>query len=130
MWRQVRAAARTSALFLSGLAVLLGTGCFASGELTTRQILTDAQRRREAAMLPTFTPTASATVPPATPTVTRTPNPGRTLAWVRRVLDGNTVVVDGGYTVRYIGVDTPGAGMFRRPVEPFGPDAAERNIEL
>jgi hypothetical protein len=49
---------------------------------------------------------------------------------VLRVWDGNTVLIEGGYTVRYIGVNTPGGGMFRRPVEAFGREAAERNVEL
>jgi micrococcal nuclease len=49
---------------------------------------------------------------------------------VRRVWDGNTILIEGGFTVRYIGVNTPGGGMFRRPVEPFGREAAERNVEL
>ncbi len=112
------------------ITVLGLAGCFATGELTTRQILIDAERRRQAALPPTHTRTPTQT--PVTPTMTptRTPNPGRTLANVRRVWDGNTILIDGGYTVRYIGVETPGAGMFRRPVEPFGREAAERNIEL
>ncbi len=121
-----------SLIGISALAIaLLGSaGCFATGELTTRQILIDAERRRQSALPPTATRTPTPT--PVTPTMTptRTPNPGRTLANVRRVLDGNTILIDGGYVVRYIGVDTPGAGMFRRPVEPFGREAAERNIEL
>jgi endonuclease YncB( thermonuclease family) len=110
---------------------LLGTsGCFATEELTTRQILIDARRRRDLALPPTLTPTSTPTIPIPTATPTRTPNPGRTLANVRRVWDGNTILIEGGFTVRYIGVNTPGAGMFRRPVEPFGREAAERNIEL
>jgi endonuclease YncB( thermonuclease family) len=122
---------RTSILGLALLIIVPAiAGCFSSSELTTRQILIDAERRRAMAMLPTLTPTLTAVPPSVTPTPTRTPNPGRTLANVRRVWDGNSILIDGGYTVRYIGVDTPGAGMFRRPVEPFGREAAERNIEL
>ena len=55
---------------------------------------------------------------------------GRTLGTVLRAWDGNTIELEGGYSVRYIGVNTPGAGMFRRPVEPFGREAADRNVEL
>lgn len=47
-----------------------------------------------------------------------------------RAWDGNTVLIEGGLSVRYIGVLTPGAGMFGRPVEPFGREAAERNVAL
>jgi micrococcal nuclease len=46
------------------------------------------------------------------------------------VWDGNTILLEDGLTVRYIGVDTPGAGMFNRPLEPFGRQAAERNLAL
>ena len=44
--------------------------------------------------------------------------------------DGNTILLEGGNSVRYIGVNTPGAGMFNRALEPFGREAAERNVEL
>jgi micrococcal nuclease len=128
--RLVRTLGLVLGLTLFGVTMLVTAGCFSSGELTTRQILIDAKRRREMAMLPTLTPSATPTPPIPTASPTRTPNPGRTLANVRRVWDGNTILLEGGYTVRYIGVDTPGAGMFRRPVEPFGSEAAERNIEL
>ncbi len=47
-----------------------------------------------------------------------------------RVWDGNTVLISGGLTVRYVGVESPGAGMFSRPLEPFGRQAAERNVAL
>jgi endonuclease YncB( thermonuclease family) len=128
--RLCRVPGRVAIVGLVALALLGTAGCFAGGELTTRQILIDARRRRDLALppTPTLTPTPIPPIPTATPT--RTPNPGRTLAHVRRVWDGNTILVEGGFTVRYIGVNTPGAGMFRRPVEPFGREAAERNIEL
>jgi hypothetical protein len=46
------------------------------------------------------------------------------------VWDGNTVLIEGGFSIRYLGVSTPGGGMFNRPVEPFGREAAERNVAL
>lgn len=112
------------------LILLAATGCFFGGELITERMLEDAERRRYrgAASLATSTPTPLSFTPTAIPT--RTPGPGRTLATVRRVWDGNTVLIDGGYSVRYIGVNAPGAGMFGRPLEPFGRAAAERNLEL
>ena len=76
----------------------------------------------------------SPTLPPTPPTTTviptPTPRPGREWARVFRVWDGNTVLIDGGLTVRYIGVETPGGGMFNRPLESFGREAAERNVGL
>jgi micrococcal nuclease len=56
--------------------------------------------------------------------------PGREQATVLRVWDGDSFLIEGGLTVRYIGVSSPGAGMFDRPIEPFGVDAAKRNVAL
>lgn len=44
---------------------------------------------------------------------------------VHRVVDGDTVVLDGGTRVRLLGVDTPETKAPDRPVEPLGPEAAE-----
>src|SRR5207247_7913257 len=106
------------------------TSCIGNGELVTQQLFTEARERQERRAIPTPTGTATPIPPTATATSTRTPPPGREIARVIRVWDGNTVEIEGGYSVRYIGVATPGAGMFRRPVEPFGREGAERNIEL
>jgi micrococcal nuclease len=108
---------------------LLG-GCFTSGTLVTERIVQDARRRQERAAGPTATSTPIITPATFTPSPTRTPQPGRSLAQVVRVWDGNTILIDGGYSVRLIGVEAPGAGMFRRPLEPFGREAAERLVEL
>jgi len=110
--------------------VLVASGCFARGELISQRILDDAQRRRQLGIVPTPSATPSPLPASITPTPTRTPPAGRSFATVRRVWDGNTILIDSGYSVRYIGVNTPGAGMFGRPLDPFGRDAAERNVEL
>jgi micrococcal nuclease len=41
-----------------------------------------------------------------------------------RVVDGDTIELDGGEHVRLIGVDTPESVDPRRPVEPFGKEAS------
>jgi micrococcal nuclease len=46
---------------------------------------------------------------------------------VTRVVDGDTVVIEGGYRVRYIGIDTP---EVRPEPEPFGIEALEANRRL
>ena len=48
-------------------------------------------------------------------------------AWrtVERVIDGDTVVLDGGERVRLIGVDTPETVHPTKPVERFGREASE-----
>jgi len=53
---------------------------------------------------------------------------------VVRVVDGDTILVrlPNGATerVRYIGIDTPESVRPEQPVEPYGPEAANRNREL
>jgi len=44
-----------------------------------------------------------------------------------KVIDGDTIVLDNGETVRYLGVDTPEVSVPVTPVECFGPEATERN---
>jgi len=54
-------------------------------------------------------------------------------ARVVRVVDGDTIRVSLGgkeVTVRYIGIDTPETVDPRRPVQPFGKEASERNKNL
>ena len=47
-------------------------------------------------------------------------------ALVTQVIDGDTIVIEGGYKVRYIGIDTPEID----DGEPFGMEALEANQEL
>ena len=49
---------------------------------------------------------------------------------VDRVVDGDTIVLDNGERVRYIGIDTPETKHPRKPVEYFGKDASVINKEL
>ena len=43
---------------------------------------------------------------------------------VVRVVDGDTLVLEGNEKVRLIGVDTPETKHPRKPIEPFGPEAS------
>jgi micrococcal nuclease len=59
--------------------------------------------------------------------------PGRTLATVLSVVDGDTIVVEMGgaeQRVRYIGIDTPETVHPSRPVQEFGLEASARNKDL
>jgi endonuclease YncB( thermonuclease family) len=59
--------------------------------------------------------------PPAT---SRRPSPGQlVLVTVQRVIDGDTLQLDTGATVRLIGVDTPETKDPRKPVQYFGKEA-------
>lgn len=49
---------------------------------------------------------------------------------VTRVIDGDTIELETGQKVRYIGIDTPETKDPRSAVECFGQEAAQRNAEL
>jgi micrococcal nuclease len=51
-------------------------------------------------------------------------------AIVTRVVDGDTVELESGERVRYIGVDTPETKHPSKPVQCFGREASKRNKEL
>lgn len=52
------------------------------------------------------------------------------IAQVTRVIDGDTIKIKGGETVRYIGIDAPETVDPRKPVECFGKEAYLKNKEL
>jgi len=49
---------------------------------------------------------------------------------VTRVVDGDTIEIEGGEKVRYIGIDTPETVDPRKPVQCFGIEASKKNKEL
>lgn len=49
---------------------------------------------------------------------------------VIRVIDGDTIEIEGGERIRYIGVDTPETVDPRKPVQCFGIEASNKNKEL
>jgi len=49
---------------------------------------------------------------------------------VTRVIDGDTIEIEGGKKVRYIGIDTPETVDPRKPVQCFGVEASNRNKQL
>lgn len=49
---------------------------------------------------------------------------------VKRVIDGDTIELEGGYKLRYIGIDTPETVDPRKGVQCFGQEASLRNKEL
>ena len=57
-------------------------------------------------------------------------NPQRYKAKVVRVIDGDTIEIEGGIKVRYIGIDTPETVDPRKPVQCFGKEASAKNEEL
>lgn len=75
--------------------------------------------------------------PMSSPTPTTTPITGQENQQkqtegflVTRVIDGDTIEIEGGQRVRYIGIDTPETVDPRKPVQCFGVEASNKNKEL
>lgn len=49
---------------------------------------------------------------------------------VTRIIDGDTIEIEGGQKIRYIGIDTPESKDPNRPVECFSSEATQKNEEL
>ena len=70
--------------------------------------------------------------PTSLPKLTGTPIPSPVSETfkVTRVVDGDTIEIEGGEKVRYIGIDTPETVDPRKPVQCFGVEASKKNKEL
>lgn len=73
---------------------------------------------------PTNTPTIK-----LTPTLTNTPIPTPTLIKVTRVIDGDTIVLENGKVLRYIGIDSPET-RGRKGMECYAMEAENANKKL
>lgn len=104
------------------LALLFGVSFFA-GRISVRQF-SPLPREEHAS------PQLVAIIQNATTTKMEVPIVSGELARVARVIDGDTIVLEGNERVRYIGIDTPEIVDSRKPVECFGREAASRNREL
>ncbi len=49
---------------------------------------------------------------------------------ITKVVDGDTITIEGGQVIRYIGIDTPETVHPSKPVECFGVEASNKNKEL
>lgn len=59
-----------------------------------------------------------------------TPFTAKQLVKVTRVIDGDTIEIDGGQKIRYIGINTPETVDPQSPVQCFGSEATSKNREL
>ncbi len=57
-------------------------------------------------------------------------NPSKYKARVINVIDGDTIKIEGGQVVRYIGIDTPETTHPSKPVQCYGKEASDKNREL
>ena len=75
-------------------------------------------------------PTAPISSPVSNQPVNNQPAVASDTYLVVRVIDGDTIEIEGGKKVRYIGIDTPETVDPRKPVQCFGVEASNKNKEL
>ena len=61
---------------------------------------------------------------------TKPQEPAEEIFLVTKVIDGDTIEIEGGKRVRYIGIDTPETVDPNRPTGCYGSDASNKNLEL
>jgi len=101
--------------------LFLFLGLVISKDKSVEQVPPEA---KEEAVIPTAVPLP--TIPQTQPLLSSE----RQKAQVVKVIDGDTIEIEGGSRVRYIGIDTPETVDPRKPVQCFGREAAEKNKEL
>lgn len=81
-----------------------------------------------------ITPLVALQEPTVVPTSTSGPTPASNhsgiLVKVVNVVDGDTIKIETGETVRYIGIDTPETVDPRKPVQCYGKEASDKNTQL
>ena len=82
------------------------------------------ESRNTAAPVPTALPLST-----ETSVLSATSEPSESFK-VTRVVDGDTIEIEGGEKVRYLGIDTPETVDPRKPVQCFGVEASKKNKEL
>lgn len=75
------------------------------------------------------TPAAPSLAPSEGSPTIASPSARRTVK-VTRIVDGDTIKIDSGETLRYIGIDTPESVDPRQPVQCFAKEASQKNKEL
>ncbi len=64
------------------------------------------------------------------PAVSPSPPNNGVLVKVTNVVDGDTIKIETGQTVRYIGIDTPETVSPGKPIQCYGKEASDKNTEL
>jgi len=98
--------------------------------LSQQEALTgEAVRQEEKISAPASSKATAIPNAPSTTEIKKEISPPTTFL-VTRVIDGDTVELENGERVRYIGIDTPESVDPRKPVECFGKEAAKENEKL
>lgn len=136
-----------SAIYLLLLVVIILAGILLNDSSTqdlVDETVKDVQEAPDSFSVRTTVTPKSSAKPSATPHVENTeesplPSGAETVneggivrqhAKVVRVVDGDTIEIEGGVRVRYIGIDTPETVSPSKPVQCFGKEASEKNKVL
>lgn len=113
--RRVRLSKKNTNLII-GIIILLVSAIYQTLQPKTQNISSQAK------IIPTLIASQSAELT----------KPGAELYLVKvsRVIDGDTIKLETGQTVRYIGIDTPELHHPKKSVQCFGKEAMEKNKEL
>ena len=79
---------------------------------------------------PSSPKTTESTIATSTPEPTPTIITNKQAVKVIRVVDGDTIEIEGGQKIRYIGIDTPETVDPRKSVQCYGKEASDKNKEL
>lgn len=126
MWKYANWSSKTKWI-ISGIFIFIILTNLLAGE--------NKQNPSNAASKPTVQAQTQSTKPDILPT-TITSQPSKSLqslnqlVKVTRVVDGDTIEIEGGQRVRYIGIDTPETVDPRKAVQCFGKEASTKNKEL
>lgn len=115
---------KKAGVFFGSVATMLLLLAAATASTPERQILSENKSQ-----VPTHSPKASVVPsekPPHSPTARHT----SVRVKVINVVDGDTVQIETGETVRYIGIDTPETVDPNRQVMCYGKEASDRNTQL
>ncbi len=111
------------------LAVLLGTGVFFLGLTVMTSFLNLLPQGVATEHLSQGIGTAGTQIQAVLPQPSATPSL-REQARIVRVVDGDTVELEGGKILRYIGIDTPETKHPGKQVECYGQEAYKKNVSL
>lgn len=117
IFRKNNVSRKKAGVILAGLAVLffILTGLTAPSPNTKADLNSDTT--------PTISPSKAAISSPI-------PSHGGIMIKAVNVVDGDTIKIERGETVRYIGIDTPETVDPRKPIMCYGKEASDKNTEL
>ena len=126
----------TTLFFGSAWVTALTSSTSPEREVLNRQQPTLPEIREEKEEIETPTPTPELTItktPENSPTAQQAQDSlgvSREKAKVAKVIDGDTIKLESGQVVRYIGIDTPETVHPSKPIQCYGKEASNKNKEL